>query len=63
MDYRCPHCGELVDTWPDPALGETQTYQEECTVCHQANRIEAHWNAPNEEFDVAVAAERTEMTS
>lgn len=63
MDYRCPHCGELVDTWPDPAGGESQLYTEVCPVCGRPNIIQAHWDAHDLEFDVAVVPERTEMTS
>ena len=63
MDYRCPQCGELVDTWPDPAGGEAQLYVEVCPVCNRPNLIEARWDAGNQEFQVAVAPERTEIRS
>jgi hypothetical protein len=57
MDYRCPHCGELVDTWPDPGAGEAQLYIEDCPVCCRPNQIEAKWDQRNEDFEVEVAAD------
>jgi hypothetical protein len=30
---ECPHCGEVIDTFPDPGGGETQEYIEDCAVC------------------------------
>lgn len=29
----CPHCGEIIDTFPDPGGGESQEYIEDCSVC------------------------------
>jgi len=29
----CPHCGEEIDTFPDPGGGESQEYIEDCAVC------------------------------
>jgi hypothetical protein len=63
MDYRCPHCGEIADTWPDPARGEAQVYTEACPVCARFNAISARWDPNNLEFEIAVVPERTEMTS
>ena len=40
-EYTCPHCGETVDTWPDPGGGEAQTYVEDCPVCCRPNQIHA----------------------
>jgi Cysteine-rich CPXCG len=40
-EYTCPHCGETVDTWPDPGGGEEQTYLEDCPVCCRPNQIHA----------------------
>ena len=57
MDYRCPHCGELVDTWPDPGGGEAQLYVEDCPVCCRPNRIQAQWDERHEDFEVEVAAD------
>lgn len=37
--YACPHCGEVVDSWPDPGGGETQSYIEDCPVCCRPNCI------------------------
>jgi hypothetical protein len=30
---ECPHCGEVIDTFPDPGGGEAQEYIEDCSVC------------------------------
>jgi hypothetical protein len=57
MDYRCPHCGELVDTWPDPGGGEAQFYIEDCPVCCRPNQVNAHWDERQEDFQVEVAAD------
>jgi hypothetical protein len=40
-EYRCPHCGEIVDTWPDEGAGEAQIYVEDCPVCCRPNQIHA----------------------
>jgi hypothetical protein len=32
-EVACPHCGELIDTFPDPGGGERQEYVEDCSVC------------------------------
>ena len=29
----CPHCGEPIDTYPDPGGGSPQEYIEDCSVC------------------------------
>jgi hypothetical protein len=39
--YLCPHCGEEVDTYPDPGAGRQQEYVEDCPVCCRPNRITA----------------------
>ena len=33
VEYECPHCGEPVDTSPDPGGGADQDYIEDCPVC------------------------------
>ena len=42
--YLCPHCGEEVDTCPDPGGGEHQQYIEDCPVCCRPNRITASYS-------------------
>lgn len=32
-DLTCPHCGEPLETHPDPGGGEEQQYIEDCAVC------------------------------
>jgi hypothetical protein len=39
--YICPHCGEEVDTTPDPGGGDEQEYIEDCPVCCRPNVIHA----------------------
>ena len=37
--YTCPHCGEEVDTDPDPGGGHDQEYIEDCQVCCRPWRV------------------------
>jgi hypothetical protein len=55
--YRCPHCGEKVDTDPDPGGGSTQEYIEDCPVCCRPNRIMAVFSPDRDEYAVEVVAE------
>jgi len=54
--YQCPHCGEQVDTAPDPGAGLSQEYVEDCSVCCRPNRLFATY--VEEEDDFTVEAER-----
>lgn len=54
--YQCPHCGEEVDTAPDPGAGLSQEYVEDCPVCCRPNRLQATYL--EDEDDYSVAAER-----
>jgi hypothetical protein len=56
-DYHCPHCGEVVDTWPDPGGGEEQDYVEDCPVCCRPNRIHARFDADEDAYAVSAEAE------
>jgi hypothetical protein len=56
-DYSCPHCGETVDTWPDPGGGEVQDYVEDCPVCCRPNQIHATYDADADGYDVEAAGE------
>ena len=53
----CPHCGEPVDTWPDPGGGDEQEYVEDCAVCCRPNRIRATYDASERAFRIEVEAE------
>jgi hypothetical protein len=55
--YICPHCGERVDTEPDPGGGLLQEYIEDCAVCCRSNRIVATFSANDDTYAVEVFAE------
>jgi hypothetical protein len=55
--YACPHCGETVDTAPDPGAGSVQEYIEDCPVCCRPNRITARWDEDLDDFSVFAGAE------
>jgi hypothetical protein len=48
--YACPHCGEEVDTDPDPGGGPHQEYIEDCPVCCRPNRIVASFSADDDGY-------------
>lgn len=50
--FLCPHCGETIDTDPDPGGGEEQTYIEDCPVCCRPNRISVVFSADDDAFHV-----------
>jgi hypothetical protein len=56
-EYRCPHCGEWVDTAPDPGGGTQQDYIEDCPVCCRANRIAATYDPDSDSFTVFATRE------
>jgi Cysteine-rich CPXCG len=49
-DYRCPHCGENVDTDPDLGGGKSQQYIEDCAVCCRPNRIHARYSRELDDY-------------
>jgi hypothetical protein len=55
--YLCPHCGEAVDTCPDPGDGEQQEYVEDCPVCCRPNLISATYSPEDDGFHIEVSAE------
>jgi hypothetical protein len=55
--YECPHCGERVDTAPDPGGGDEQEYVEDCPVCCRPNVIHARYLAEEDDFAVEAEAE------
>jgi hypothetical protein len=46
----CPHCGEPIDTFPDPGGGEHQEYIEDCFVCCRPMLIVATLDEETGEF-------------
>ena len=50
--YPCPHCGEEVDTYPDPGGGPHQEYIEDCPVCCRPNRIIASLLEESDGYEV-----------
>ena len=55
--YQCPHCGERVDTAPDPGGGDEQEYVEDCPVCCRPNVIRASYSPDEDDFAVEAFAE------
>jgi hypothetical protein len=55
--YLCPHCGEEVDTSPDPGAGTEQSYVEDCPVCCRPNLISATYSAEDDGFFISATAE------
>ena len=53
----CPHCGEPVDTYPDPGGGEAQEYIEDCAVCCRPNRIVAVFSPEDDAYRIEVYAD------
>ncbi|HEY6557299.1 MAG TPA: CPXCG motif-containing cysteine-rich protein [Polyangiaceae bacterium] len=54
---QCPHCGEPIDTYPDPGGGEEQSYIEDCSVCCRPILFHARLDEATGEYDVSVSAE------
>jgi hypothetical protein len=55
--FYCPHCGEEVDTWPDPDDGFEQSYIEDCPVCCRPNRIHAVYSPDDDGFFIDASGE------
>jgi hypothetical protein len=55
--YVCPHCGESVDTAPDPGGGEQQDYVEDCPVCCRPNRIFATFSVEDDGFHISASGD------
>lgn len=56
-DLRCPHCGEPLETFPDPGGGADQQYVEDCAVCCRPLRLHARYDPETGEYGVEVFAE------
>jgi len=56
-DLVCPHCGEPLETYPDPGGGEEQDYVEDCAVCCRPIRFLAVYDEDLGEFRVETSAE------
>lgn len=54
---RCPHCGERIETFPDPGGGEEQDYIEDCSVCCRPIRFTATLDSESGEFVVDASPE------
>jgi hypothetical protein len=55
--YQCPHCGEAVDTAPDPGGGFHQEYVEDCPVCCRPNRIVADYSPDEDGYQIMASGE------
>lgn len=53
----CPHCGEPIDTYPDPGGGDDQSYIEDCSVCCRPILFHAQLDEETGEYAVSVSAE------
>lgn len=56
-DLSCPHCGEPLETYPDPGGGEQQTYIEDCAVCCRPITFFARYSEEDADFEVTVSAD------
>jgi hypothetical protein len=54
---QCPHCGEPIDTYPDPGGGERQEYIEDCSVCCRPIRFIAEFSARDGAYHVTASPE------
>jgi hypothetical protein len=48
----CPHCGEIIETFPDPGGGSEQEYIEDCSVCCRPILFRATLDEESDEFRV-----------
>lgn len=53
----CPHCGETIDTFPDPGDGALQEYIEDCSVCCRPIVFRATLDEWGEDYVVETSAE------
>jgi len=53
----CPHCGEPIDTFPDPGGGSEQEYIEDCAVCCRPILLRATLDEDGVEFTIEASAE------
>jgi hypothetical protein len=55
--YTCPHCGEEVDTAPDPGEDARVEYVEDCPVCCRPNVLCAEYDRDADDFVVTARRE------
>ncbi len=53
----CPHCGETIDTFPDPGGGAHQEYIEDCSVCCRPILFRAALDTESDEFTIEASPE------
>jgi hypothetical protein len=53
----CPHCGELIDTFPDPGEGPALEYIEDCSVCCRPMLVSATLDEDTGEFSAFASPE------
>ena len=53
----CPHCGETIDTWPDPGAGDDHQYIEDCSICCRAITFHAVYSPRLGDYFVEASAE------
>jgi hypothetical protein len=56
-ELTCPHCGEPLETYPDPGGGAQQDYVEDCAVCCRPIRFNAVYAEEDGDFRVSVSPE------
>ena len=56
-DLSCPHCGEALETYPDPGGGDAQDYVEDCAVCCRPIRFVARYDQNEGEYRIEIFAE------
>jgi hypothetical protein len=54
---RCPHCGEIIDTFPDPGDGALQEYIEDCSVCCKPILFRATLDETGDDYVVEATSE------
>jgi hypothetical protein len=54
---RCPHCGEPLETYPDPGGGVEQDYVEDCAVCCRPLRFRVRYDEVAGDFEVEASPE------
>lgn len=57
IEVCCPHCGEVIDTRPDPGDGSSQEYIEDCAVCCRPIRFRAQFSDTERQYLVEAFAD------
>jgi len=53
----CPHCGEIIDAFPDPGGGAEQEYIEDCSVCCRPILFRATRDGESDEFTIDASSD------